>query len=186
MNKNPLSVWTFPYRKSYYLTHPWKWFKDLYWNIRNFWHRGRYGYAYVDVWNFGEWYPRVAAGALRYLAEHASGYPGVEPWETPEKWERHLKELAIKLDKCADTLYFDSTDERNEYAKEFYDTHEHLIHHREELPNGCIRTWTDETPEYKELREKYWNRMKELAEEDTRFCREVYTFLGENLGRYWD
>jgi hypothetical protein len=50
MKENKLSVWKFPYKKTYYLTHPWKWFYDLYWNFRNFWHRERYGFAYIDVW----------------------------------------------------------------------------------------------------------------------------------------
>ena len=67
--KNELSVWTFPYRKGYYLTHPWKWFNDLYWNIRNFWHRGRYGFAYVDAWNWFDWWPKAGAAALEHIAK---------------------------------------------------------------------------------------------------------------------
>lgn len=117
MKKNDLSVWTFPYRKSYYLTHPWKWFKDIYWNVRNFWHRGRYGYAYVDVWNWYHWWPKAGAEALRYLAEHNSGYPDYAPWETMEKWKAYLLETADKLDWCIESCDHEEADE--ERAKIF-------------------------------------------------------------------
>ena len=186
MKKNPLSVWTFSYRKSYYLTHPWKWFKDLYWNIRNFWHRGRYGYAYVDVWNFCDWYPRVAAEALRYMADHHSGYPGVKPYQTPELWENHLRLLADQLQRCADSQDICWGEERNEYSEAFHEAFRNLTYHEEKLDNGYIRTWHDETPEFLELRDKYFAREKELAETDKRYAEEVYKFLGANIRRYWD
>ena len=174
-----------PYRKRYYLTHPWKIVKDIYWNIRNFWHRGRFGYAYVDVWNFCDWYPRVGAEALRYLALHNCGYPGHPPWETPEKWRAHLNEMANKLQRCADFLDSDcETDERNEYKKEY----EEIIGrtYKTEKDGKWIRTHFDMTPEEQELCNKYYERQKELQEVDKRYAREVFGFLGENLGRYWD
>ena len=39
--KNPLSVWSYPYKKTYYLTHPWKWFKHLGMNIRDAYRRAK-------------------------------------------------------------------------------------------------------------------------------------------------
>ena len=184
--KNPISVWTFPYRPRYYITHPWKIIKDIYWNIRNFWHRGRFGYAYVDVWDFCNWYPRVAAEALRYMADHHSGYPGCPPWDTSERWEEHLRYLANQLQRCADSQDICFEEERNEYSEEFHEAFKNLVHHREELPNGMIRTWYDETPEYLELRDKYFAREKEIAAADKQYTEEVYKFLGANLERYWD
>ena len=83
---NKLSVWTYSYRKSYYLTHPKILFHDIYWNFRNWWHRGKYGFGYVDAWNFNNWWVEVGASALRYIADHGDGYPGVEPWDTCNKW----------------------------------------------------------------------------------------------------
>ena len=29
------SVWTWPYSTRYYLTHPWKWFRELFRNIKD-------------------------------------------------------------------------------------------------------------------------------------------------------
>lgn len=184
--KNQLSIWTYPYRKTYYLTHPWKWFYDTYWNFRNWIHRANKGFAYIDCWNFCDWYPRVGAEALRYLAHHNSAYPGVSPWETPEKWQAHLEEMANKLQRCADFLDSDcDTDERNEYKKAFYEMCERT--HREYKDEKGNIVWTSErTPEDDELRDKYFKRCEELAKVDRQYTREVFGFLGENLGRYWD
>ena len=185
MKENPLSVWTFPYRKSYYLTHPHKWFKDLYWNVRNFWHRGRYGYAYVDVWNFCDWYPRVAAEALRYLAARNTGYPGVKPWETPEEWRQYLEYMANRLQRCADSQDICFDEERNEYKDEL-DKIMHATHHREEHEDGSVSTWNELSEEQEEVRKKYWAREKEIRDADLQYNIETYRWLAENLGHMWD
>ena len=184
--KNPLSVWSYPYKKTYYLTHPWKWWHDTYWNIRNWIHRANKGFAYTDCWNFCDYYPRVGAEALRYLARHNSGYPGYPPWETPEKWREHLNEMASKLQHCADFLDSEcETDERNEYQEAFYEMCDRT--HREYKDEKGNTVWTSErTPEDEELAEKYFKRCEELNKVDRRYAREVFGFLGENLGRYWD
>lgn len=186
MKKNPLSIWTFPYSRRYYVTHPWHWFYDAYWNIRNFWHRGKYGYAYTDVWNLGDWAPRVIAEALRYLAEHSHGYPGHIPWETPEKWCAHLNELANKMQRCADFMDSDfKLDERNEYKKAFEEMLEGAWRESKD-ERGLISTHFEMTDEDKELRDKYYKRQEELQKVDKRYAREVFGYFGENLGRWWD
>ena len=170
MKKNPLSVWTFSYRPSYYITHPWKLFKDIYWNWRNFWHRGRYGYAYTDVWNFCNWYPYVGAEALRYLAEHHHGYPGVKPWENPNDWCEYLKYLANRLQRCADSMDICFGEERNEYKDEL----DKIIHE------------TSLSEEQEEIRKKYWEREKEIRDADQAYIEETYKWLAEDLGHFWD
>jgi len=168
---NKLSLWTFTYRKSYYLTHPWKWLRDVYWNIRNFWHRGRYGFAYVDVWNWCNWWPNVGAAALRYMAEHGSGYPGTEPWETPEKWREFLITQADNLDKAAKSCDFLGCDDENEYAEAFHKLH---------------KEFKDLTVEEKILKQKYWNRTNELQNRYARWRANLFENIGRNLDRYWD
>ena len=185
MKQNKLSLWDFPYRKSYYLTRPWKWFKDLYWNIRNFWHRGRYGYAYVDVWNFCDWYPRVGAEALRYLAKNGSGYPGVEPWDTPEKWREYLEYLANRLERCANSQDILFGEDRNEY-KNALDEIMEQTYRRKENADGTISTWHELTPEQEEIRKKYWEREREIRDADNAYNVETYKWIGEDIGRLWD
>ena len=165
MKKNPLSVWSLSYRKSYYLTHPWKFFKDIYWNIRNFWHRGRYGYAYIDVWDFCKWYPRVGAEALRYLAKHNNGYPAMEQWKTMEEWREYLEYLANRLQRCADSMDIRFGNERNEYYEAY----------SKSMPK----------PE-KELINKYLTREKEINDADQEYNETTWKWLAEDLGNLWD
>ena len=185
MKENKLSVWTFPYRKKYYLTHPWKWFNDLYWNIRNFWHRGRYGFAYIDAWNFCEWYPRVAAAALRHIRDHGCGYPGVKPWETFEAWHEYLDYLAKRLDRCADCQDILFGEDRNEYKDEL----DEIMRRRKERiehDDGSITIKHTLTPEEEEIRKKYWEREKEIHDADQAYIEETYNILGKILQRIWD
>lgn len=171
MKKNNLSLWTFSYRKSYYFTHPWKWFEEIYWNIRNTIHRGRYGFAYADVWSWYSWWSRVGAEALRYLAEHHHGYPGYEPWDTPEKWDEYLVELADKLDWCADSCEMDCHEKTNEYWNAFLETSSFL---------------KKRTPEENEIAKKYWERENELTEQDEQKRAEIFAEIGRLLPRFWD
>jgi hypothetical protein len=185
MRKNKLSVWTFSYNKRYYLTHPWKWFKDLYWNWRNFWHRARFGYAYVDVWNFCDWYPRVGAEALRYLAQHHSGYPGIKPWENPKEWEEYLNYLANRLERCADSQDICFGEERNEYAEQL----DEIMKNRrkvEEHEDGSVTVSHTLTAEEEEIRKKYWAREEEIRKADQEYNKETYKWLAEDLGHFWD
>lgn len=185
MKKNPLSVWRFPYRKRYYLTHPWKWIHDFYWNVKNFIHRGQYGYAYVDVWNFCNWYPRVGADALRYLAKYGHGYPGVKPWETPEEWHEYLNHLANRLQRCADSQDILFGEERNEY-KDVLDEIMTASYRRKENDDGTVSTWHVLTEEQAEIRKKYWEREKEIRAADDAYNIETYKWIGEDIGRFWD
>ena len=181
---NKLSVWTFPYRRSYYLLRPWKWVHDAYWNIRNFMYRGRYGYGYIDAWNWFEWWCYVGAAALRYMAEKGSGYPGVSPWETPEKWNVHLHKLADELEWCSDTEDICYTDKYNEYVDEMRDVLKQVRSYTDE--NGDLHEQLDLTPEQKELRDNYFAREKEIMAETAEKRAEIFAGIGRNLGKYWD
>lgn len=167
MKKNELSVWIFSYRKKYYITHPWKLIHEFYWNFRNFWHRGRYGFAYVDVWSWCDWWPKVGAAALRHLAAHNNGYPAYGPWDTPEKWHEYLMELATKLDTAAASTDFGFTDNENEYAEAF-----HKQFRNKENDNN--------------LNKKYFQRGNEIAEKYDYWRGELFKEIGENLPRFWD
>lgn len=184
MRENKLSVWTFSYNKRYYLTHPWKWFKDLYRNWRNFWHRARFGYAYTDVWNFCDWYPRVGAEALRHMAKHGSGYPGIKPWETVEKWREYLNYLANRLQRCADSQDLCFGVERNEYAEAFEEMMKKAYH--ETKDGDIVRANFDMTDEDRELRDKYFTRIKEIGEADATYNAETFRWIGEDIGHLWD
>lgn len=185
MKNNPLSVWTFPYRKSYYLTHPHKFFRDLYWNWRNFWHRARYGYAYVDVWNFCDYYPRVGAEALRYLARHNNSYPSIKPWNTMEEWREYLEYLANRLERCANSQDILFGEERNEYKEPLNEIMK-MREKRTENADGSVTISHTLTPEEEEIRKKYWKRENEIRTADQKYNEETYRWLASDLPHMWD
>ena len=184
--KNPLSLWNFPYSRKYYLTHPWKLLRSIHANIHNLLHRAKYGFSYTDVWDFCTWYPQVGSEALKFLALHNDGYPGIIPWETPEEWHDYLLELAHKLERCASTIDFEAYDKNNEYSEQFYEMSKTLHRYEIDPETGFHISYTDETPEFIELRDKYFAREKELAEEYKQFRKDVGAELFENLERIWD
>lgn len=175
--KNPLKLRVRSYRAGYYLTHPWKYIQDLYWNLRNFFHRGRYGFAYSDVWSWYSWWTTVGAESLRYMAENGHGYPGVEPWETYDKWCRYLNRLANDLDWARETC--DITPSHHNHQNTFYPA-------VEEIRRRTKNDRTKMTLQDEEIVKKYWEREEELAKEDSEQCAEIFAEIGRNLGRFWD
>jgi hypothetical protein len=71
---------------------PWK-------RIQWRWQRSRRGWAECDWWSLDSYITKVLAGALTAMADKGIGYPGVEPWDTYEKWGSYLRDLAARL--CA-------------------------------------------------------------------------------------
>ena len=178
-------MWTFPYRKSYYLTHPWKWWHDFYWSIRNFIHRGRYGFAYSDVWNWYWWWATAGAEALRYLAKHHKGYPAYKPWETPEKWTEYLNDLADKLDWCVEANELGYHEDLNPFeAARKAVLARCTVHGKDE--NGYYFTRLETTPEDEDVLNMWRSMEEDLTQEDIKKTAEIFTEIGRNLGRFWD
>jgi hypothetical protein len=59
--------------------------------------RARRGWADCDTWNLDGYVIHVIAPMLAYLAEHNHAYPGCPPFDTPEKWDAHLRDLSGRL-----------------------------------------------------------------------------------------
>ena len=168
--KNKISVFTLGMRPRYYLKHPWKLFHEIYWNFRNFFHRGRFGFGYCDVWCMDEYLLSVIPLMLRHLAEYSCGYPGTEPYETPEKYTMFLRRLAEKFENCRE----ENIDRKNEYSKTF----DEMIKNK--------RNYDELTDEEKELRNKYFNRAMEIQKERDEAIVRAYTELAENHNILWD
>ena len=179
--KNKMSVLGFSYRPLYYIKRPWKFFKEAYWNIRNFIHRGRFGFGYVDIWCMDEYLLDVIPMMLRHLADYSCGYPGVEPFDTPEKYKNFLKRLAEKFENCRE----ENIDERNEYTDAFNNMME-TARKREKDKNEYTVTTVNFTDEEKEIKNKYFNRMVDIQDERDAAIIEAYKELAENHNILWD
>ena len=184
MAKNDMSLFKQECSTRYYLLHPWKWFRDLYWSCRNFIHRGKYGFAYIDVWCMDAYLLKLIPLMLRYLKDHGCGYPGTEPFETPEKYKEWLTQLAEKFENCISD--FDEFDKRNEYAEAFIkqgDTIRKRMLEEGRFGEDVVESMTMEE---KIVRNKYFDRITSLQNENDKNILEAYTELAKNHNILWD
>lgn len=178
MNLNVLI--DFPYTKRYYLLHPWKWFKHLFINIKDFWLRGTKGYTYSDVWNFDSWFCSVVPPMLRHMAEYGSAYPGVEPFGTPEEWHTWLNKMADDIEHIQCDIWYDIN---NEYAKEYHQSFEDEFYEKEH-PNVTV-TFSNTMPR-DEVRKLYYEKSKELNKSRQAALNAVFKEFSTHFDCLWD
>lgn len=168
-----LNVFNWPYSKKYYLTHPWKWVGELFRNIRDAYHRARYGWCYMDVWNFSDWFCAVVPPMLYHMSEYSSGYPGVEPFETPEKWSAWLHKMASTIERLGYDEWLEDNNEYSEaYERTFDDDNSHII--------------LSDSPDKEETRKLYYARCKELIPEREKVLKKVFEEWASVFDRLWD
>ena len=90
-----ISLCPFSYRPSYYLRHPLVFLKEIRTLVVNAYHRMRYGYAWVDLWNMDDYLGQLVPNMLRDLANKSSGYPCTDEFPDPETYKVYLRALAI-------------------------------------------------------------------------------------------
>lgn len=172
-----LNVFQWPYTTHYYLTHPWKWFSQLWKNIKAAYHRIRYGWCSWDVWDWDSWFCSTTPSMLRYMADYGSAYPGKEPFDTPEKWHDWLYETAHKIERLG---YDDWAKDNNEYSEDYERTFEDEKYEKTH-PNGPFLTTTYDARK-EEIRKKYYARAKEVHE--TR--QQVLEDFGRSFFKFFD
>ena len=173
----------FPYRKRYYLLHPHVWIKHALSNLKDAWDRATKGYCGLDLWNMDQWLVEILPQMLRQLARDSHGYPGVEPFETPEKWKNWLVDAAARLE----TSMLKDFDDRNPYLADYM-----------KLLNTCTFALTEKrddgsnvvkfhhNQEEEELSKKYFAAEKKLAEELKVERTKVLSEIIEYLDFLWD
>lgn len=171
MAKNELTVWNWGANGRYYLTHPWKWFKELLYNIQNAHSRMTKGYCSSDWMNFDNWFKQVASDMFRDMAMHSHGYPGSEPFDTPEKWSSWLHRISDQLRDCIDE------DQGNEYYQPFID----LL-----MKNPQTILTREETEEERILRKKYYDRSVEVQKEHKELFEKTMKEIVEHFDCLWD
>jgi len=172
--KNKLSVWTWEANPTWYLKRPWEWFKELCWNIRSAHHRIQKGYCDLDWMNFDHWFITIVPQMLRDIAD-GHGYPGEEPFDTPEKWSAWLNKMADQLDAC------NEDNENNEYSDEFYK----IIDDAAKRNNQSIID-VEFNEEEKEIKDKWYKRSIELIEERESLFQKTMQELLPHWNRLWD
>lgn len=182
MSQGTWSAFKFSCSKRYYLTHPWKWFKDAYNNIRDAYRRARYGWTYADAWNWDTWFLEVAPPMLRHIADHGSAYPGYPPFDGEhgrERWCDWLHEVADLLETGTE----DWQDAHNEYYDEYM---EHIMEDWQEVytdENGYIH---HKVTKRSEISNKYFERSAELYEQGEKNVRNALSMIAEHFHAIWD
>lgn len=180
--KNYNNVWHFACSKRYYLTHPWKWIKEIGYNIRAAWQRATRGWTYIDVWNMDTWFLHTIPPMLHYLAENGHTYPDYPPFDGengPERWKDWLIETADLLE----TGLEDWQNEHNEYYEEYM---EHLMDKWEPPTKDENGFYVYKSRESTELDKKYYARAEELATQGEKNVRIALARIAENFYSLWD
>lgn len=177
-----LNVWTWVYRPKYYLAHPWKWFGELFTNIRAAYRRARYGWDYSDAWSYDEYFLAVTPQIFRHIADYGMAYPGPgTTFDTPEKWHDWLHSVADVLESLQEENWYS----QNPYEEEF---------HR--LSDVTRKTWTDEKGfihythekdlEFEEVRARYLKEYESLNKKRQELIEDTLKQIGENFFMLWD
>ena len=86
-----IELYAFSYKKSYYLRHPLVFVREIKVLAQNAWHRMKYGFAWVDLWNMDTYLGKLVPSMLRELAERSCGTPAdIEE----EEYKAYLMALA--------------------------------------------------------------------------------------------
>lgn len=166
----------FPYRKRYYLTHPWKFFQECWWNLKAVLSRATKGHAWRDSAEMDEFLLHLIPSMLRDIA-NGPAYPGIEPFETHEKWEDWCNALADVFESVQEENWEEG---RNEWQEDWEIAFEVLHSH----PNLTM-THNMTQEEAEEICKCYWEREKELWTEREKIIQDAYAQLAKYHNMLW-
>lgn len=165
----------------YYLTHPWEWFKDLKYCLRDAYQRITRGYADTDWFNMDSHLLELLPAMLKELATHSHSYPGTAPFDTYEKWTAWLNEMADNLISCRE----EEIDKANEYYKEYIESLKLNWNDTKESEdkNGAC---TISNPNHEEISKLYFARSKELGDAAQQRLEDTLEKLSQYFFHLWD
>lgn len=138
------SPWRYPANWTRNIRHFFRTFKLMYERIRK-------GYCEWDLWDFDHYLETVLINGLKEFCVETQGYPGNNEFPTFESWENYIKEIITLLE------HSQEDDENGYYVNEYLEEFEKLPW---DLFNNKLPEYT---PEEKEIRNKFFEREKEIA-----------------------
>lgn len=183
---NNLNVFRLIRSKSarYYLTHPWEWFKDLGYCLRDAYQRITRGYADTDWFNMDSHLLELLPAMLKELAAHSHSYPGTAPFDTYEKWTAWLNEMADNLINCRE----EEIEKANEYYEEYMESFDIDWAGTKETEdeNGVHTITWAHNPNYDEISKLYFARYKELSDAAYKRLRTTMALLSKYFYQLWN
>ena len=174
-----MNLFKFPMRLRYYLTKPWRFFRELYYSFKYAWQRATKGYSYYDSMDMDDFLLHVIPGMLRDIA-NGDSFPGIEPFETYEKWQDYCNSLADVFESLQEENWSEG---RNEWQDKFDAAFATL--HPPLHPNITTTIEYVPTEEANKICKMYFEREKELAAERQKLIEDTFTELGRNLTKLW-
>ena len=160
----------------FYLRKPWEFFEDTWLNLKAAWQRATRGWANRDTWNLDSYLLEILPEMIDYLRIHAHGYPGYGEFDTPEKWDKFLKEeIIIPLQNARE----EQTVQKNEYEEE-------LFSYPMEFVKGENGFTAIKFTEPDELRRKWCEREKEISEWRQKELEKGFQNLASVFFDLWD
>lgn len=116
-NNKKIPFYIFGCSKRYYITHPWKFFKDIWTGLKNMHHRLWYSWDWISLWNMDSFLGTLVPNMLEELAERSCGWPEGPDWPTFEDWQKELRVLAKLMRLCNRDAICDEEEYNHEYAE---------------------------------------------------------------------
>ena len=158
----------YPFTFKWYLRRPWKFFQHTWYNLKGAWQRATRGYAYSDAAEMDEFLLHILPGMLRKVGDGFS-FPGVEPFETVEKWEDWCNSLADVFESLQEENWETG---RNEYEEDFHKALEVTSPHK-----NVTLSYEMTEEEAKNICKLYWAREKELWDQREAILQDAYKQL---------
>ena len=177
-------LWNWCYSKRYYLTHPWKFFSELWSNLKAGWMRATKGYCYGDVWNLDRWLTSILPPMLRHMADHGSAYPGSEPFNSPEEWHDWLHSVADVMETIYDDDYW--WEKKNEYHDEWEALTDYYYNSNRNITMTGNDNYDYSPEHFEEVKRLYSKRMREIAAERQQIINNVFNEIAHALDCLWD
>ena len=165
-----------------YSADPIDFFKQLGREIDAAWQRVYKGYDDRMFWNFDDHLDRHIINCLRFLIKHRHGSPVLDGWteeDCHDKWTLELKKMLY---------YFMQSQE--EYCSEVNEYDELVDFESYFVPSECghfsTMHYKDTSPEAEEIRDKYYQRSKEIDAYRDENHKKGLEMLCMHYRRLWD
>lgn len=142
----------FPYRWRYYLTHPWEFFEDCWYNLKAAYQRVTRGFAYRDLFSIDSWFLDIIPEMLKEFRENLHSYPGDNEFPTFESWVTYLEEM--------ETHFRNANENQKVQLNEWEEDYLKYPMEWQKSKDDIYLTMIDNTP--KDITEKWLAREKEI------------------------
>ena len=166
----------FPYRWRHYLTHPWEFFGDCWYNLKAAYQRMTRGFAYRDLFSIDSWFLDIMPEMLKEFRENLHSYPGNSEFPTFESWTAYLEEM--------ETHFRNANENQKVQLNEWEEDYLKYPMEWQKSKDSVYLTLTDNTP--KDITEKWLAREMEIDAWREEELQKAWTMFIKVFHHLWD